>query len=149
MKVMLLSFLMSACSVALANDTPTETEPSAAQRMAAATSAIQAKSWALAITELKATVKVDPRNADAHNLLAYSYRKQSKPDLPMAFEHYRMALNLNPNHKGAHEYIGEAYLMDNKPAEAEKHLVELKRICGNTTCEEYVDLAQAIAKFKP
>ena len=149
MKVSLLSFLMFVCSLALADDTPTDTRPTAVQRMAAATSAIQAKSWALAITELKAAVKEDPRNADAHNLLAFSYRKQSKPDLPTAFEHYRMALKLNPNHKGAHEYIGEAYLMDNKPAEAEKHLVELKRICGNTTCEEYVDLSQAIDKYKP
>ena len=149
MRVMLLSFVMFACSVSLANDTPTETEPSAVQRMAAASNAIQAKNWALAITELKTTVKEDPRNADAHNLLAYSYRKQSNPDLPLAFEHYRMALKLNPNHKGAHEYIGEAYLMDNKPAEAEKHLAELKRICGNTTCEEYVDLAQAIDRYRP
>lgn len=149
MKVLLLSCLMFACTLALADGTPTETEPAAVQRMAAATNAIQAKSWALAITELKAAVKEDPRNADAHNLLAYSYRKQAKPDLPMAFEYYRTALKLNPNHKGAHEYIGEAYLMDNKPAEAEKHLAELKRICGNTSCEQYVDLAQAIAKYKP
>jgi hypothetical protein len=38
--------------------------------------------------------------------------------------------------------------MDKKPAEAEKHLAELQRICGNTTCEEYVDLAHAIAQYK-
>lgn len=149
MKVVLLSCLMFVCTVTLADGAPTETQPSALQRMATATSAIHGKNWPAAITELNGVVKEEPRNADAHNLLAYSYRKQDRPDLPRAFEHYRTALKLNPNHKGAHEYIGEAYLMDKKPAEAEKHLVELQRICGNKTCEEYRDLANALAKYKP
>jgi tetratricopeptide (TPR) repeat protein len=93
-------------------------------------------------------VKAEPRNADAHNLLGYSHRKQPRPDLAKAFEHYKLALQIDPQHKGAHEYIGEAYLMNNQPAEAEKHLADLARVCGNRTCEEYVDLAQAIAAFK-
>jgi hypothetical protein len=38
--------------------------------------------------------------------------------------------------------------MDKKPAEAEKHLASLEQICGNKTCEEYADLAGAIAKYK-
>jgi len=147
MKSLLICLLLG-CASAFAADTPTDPEPSAAQRMEAGRSAIQAKNWSAAITEFKAAVKEEPRNADAHNLLAYSLRKQAKPDLPKAFEHYRTALKLNPDHKGAHEYIGEAYLMDKKPAEAEKHLAELERICGNKTCEEYVDLAKAIAQYK-
>ena len=65
-----------------------------------------------------------------------------------AFEHYNIALKINPNHIGAHEYIGEAYLMDKKPVEAEKHLVSLEKICGNKTCEEFVDLQRAIAQYK-
>jgi Tfp pilus assembly protein PilF len=148
MKTLILSLLLLGPLGAYCDDTPTNNEPSAAARMATARTAIQAKNWPAAITELKAAVKDEPRNADAHNLLAYSFRKQAKPDLPQAFEHYRIALKLNPDHKGAHEYIGEAYLMDKKPAEAEKHLTELQRICGNTTCEEYVDLARAIAQYK-
>ena len=36
--------------------------------------------------------------------------------------------------------------MDNKPAEAEKHLVALQRICGH--CEEYEDLAKSIGSYK-
>jgi tetratricopeptide (TPR) repeat protein len=70
------------------------------------------------------------------------------PNLAKAFEHYRRALRLDPQHKGAHEYIGEAYLMDHKPTEAEKHLAELARLCGNQSCEEYVDLAEAIKTYK-
>lgn len=93
-------------------------------------------------------MREQPGNADAHNLLAYSYRKQATPNLPRAFEHYNIALKLNPNHKGAHEYIGEAYLMDKNPAKAEEHLAQLKTICGNATCEEYEDLVKAIAEYK-
>ena len=63
-----------------------------------------------------------------------------------AFEHYRRALAIDPRHRGAHEYIGEAYLMDNKPDMAQQHLASLEKICG-TTCEEYADLAKAIAAY--
>jgi Flp pilus assembly protein TadD len=114
----------------------------------AARAAIAAKDWPRAITELNAAVKLDPRNADAHNLLGYSHRKQARPDLAKAFEHYKLALQIDPGHKGAHEYIGEAYLMEQRPAEAEKHLAELARLCGSKTCEEYLDLDEAIKAYK-
>ncbi|MES2942477.1 MAG: tetratricopeptide repeat protein [Pseudomonadota bacterium] len=122
--------------------------PAKTDHMAAARAAIKAKDWKKSVAELTTAVKDQPNNADAHNLLAYSYRKQATPDLPKAFEHYEIALRINPKHKGAHEYIGEAYLMDKKPAKAEEHLAQLKTICGNTTCEEYEDLAKAIAEYK-
>ena len=32
-----------------------------------------------------------------------------------------------------------------QPQQAEQHLAELERICGNRSCEEYQDLAEAIA----
>lgn len=131
---------------------PASPAPAAApvqvDRLAVARDAIKAKDWKKSITELQAAVQEQPGNADAHNLLAYSYRKQATPDLPKAFEHYNMALKINPNHKGAHEYIGEAYLMDKKPAKAEEHLAKLKAICGGTACEEYEDLAKAITAYK-
>lgn len=122
--------------------------PAKVDRMLVAREAIKGKDWKKAIAELTLAVKDQPGNADAHNLLAYSYRKQATPDLKQAFEHYNAALKLNPRHKGAHEYIGEAYLMDKKPAKAEEHLAQLKTICGNTTCEEYADLAKSIADYK-
>ena len=65
-----------------------------------------------------------------------------------AYEHDNTALKLNPNHKGAHEYIGEAYLTDGKPAKAEEHLARLKTICGGSACEEYEDLAKSLAAYK-
>ena len=109
--------------------------------------AIAANDWPTAIMLLQKAVLQEPNNPDGFNLLAYSYRKQFKPDIEKAFENYHMALKLDPKHKGAHEYIGEAYLMDKKPAEAAKHLALLASICGNKTCEEYEDLAKAIAEY--
>ena len=117
-------------------------------RMGNARAAIAAKDWNKALSELSTAAREEPRNADVQTLLGYSYRKRTNPDLPKAFEHYGAALKLDPRHKGAHEYIGEAYLMDKKPAEAQKHLAELEKICGNKTCEEYADLAKSIAAYK-
>lgn len=140
---------ISAAMSALAADTGPATEaPSASERISLARDAIKAKNWKQALAELKLAARDEPRNADVHNLLGYSYRKQAQPDLPQAFVHYKRALELNPAHKGAHEYIGEAYLMDKKPQEAEKHLTTLEKLCGNKTCEEYADLAKALAEYK-
>lgn len=135
-------------AVAMAADTPGAQAPVAPDRMATARAAIKAKNWSNAIKELSAAVRAEQKNADAHNLLAYSHRKQAQPDLAKAFEHYKIALQLNPQHLGAHEYIGEAYLMDKKPHEAEKHLAILEKLCGNKTCEEYLDLAKAVADYR-
>lgn len=122
--------------------------PSSSERMANARKALAAHDYGKAVAELTTVVRSDPRNAEAHNLLGYSYRKSPAPDLKKAFEHYGTALRIDPRHKGAHEYIGEAYLADRKPAEAEKHLAELERICGNRSCDEYADLAKSIAAYK-
>lgn len=134
-----------ACSATLAHDsTPT---PSASDHLQSAQKAIQAKDWHRAQTELNAALRADPRNADIHNLLGYTARKSSPPQLPQAFAHYKTALEINPQHRGAHEYLGEAFLMDKQPAEAQKQLAALEKICG-TGCEEYADLAKAIADYK-
>jgi Tfp pilus assembly protein PilF len=118
------------------------------ERLSAARKAIDAKDWNRALNELSAAERDDPRNFDVQNLMGYSYRKRASPDLAKAFQHYNAALRIDPRNKGVHEYIGEAYLMDKKPAEAEKHLVELEKICGNRTCEEYADLSKSIAEYK-
>lgn len=129
-------------------DTPVFTPPTVGERLVLARQAIGEQQWKKALDQLNRAVRDEPRNADIHNLLGYSYRKQARPDLAKAFVHYNKAIEIDPRHKGAHEYIGEAYLMDNKPQEAEKHLATLQQICGNTSCEEYVDLAKAIADHK-
>jgi predicted Zn-dependent protease len=138
-----------ALPLARAADTPSPApvKASAADRLATARRAIEGKDWNVALRQLQSLERDEPRNADVHNLLGYTLRKKASPDLPQAIAHYKTALQIDPRHRGAHEYIGEAYLMDRKPAEAEKHLAELEKICGKA-CEEYQDLAKSIAGYK-
>ena len=107
--------------------------------------AIKVRDWQQAVNHLELAVKNEPTNADARNLLGYAYRNQRKFDL--AFREYGEALKLDPQHKGAHEYIGEAYVLTGNKAKAQEHLAALERICGKG-CEEYQDLSRAIAQAK-
>lgn len=141
-------WVLAVLSNAHSEDTPSNMGTGVPEQLVTARTAIAAKDWPRALAELKEALKLEPRNADVHNLLGYSHRKQARPDLAKAFEHYKLALQIDPGHKGAHEYIGEAYLMDRRPGEAEKHLAELARLCGNKTCEEYLDLDEAIKACK-
>jgi len=122
--------------------------PTVSERLESAHKAIKAKDYDRAMKELQAAVKDEPRNPDVHNLIGYTYRVRANPDLPKSFEHYNLALKYNPNHKGTMEYMGEAYLMDKKPEEAEKMLTRLETTCGNQTCAEYQELFKAIADYK-
>ncbi|MFL6691734.1 MAG: tetratricopeptide repeat protein [Ramlibacter sp.] len=148
------SLLLAACLAAAVPAWAVDTgeaprsAPVKVDHLASARAAIEAQSWSVALRELDVAARDEPRNADVQNLLGYTYRKRSSPDLPKAIAHYEAALRLQPTHRGAHEYIGEAYLMDNKPAEAEKHLAQLEQICGGTGCEEYQDLFKSIAAYK-
>jgi tetratricopeptide (TPR) repeat protein len=87
----------------------------------------------------------DPDSADLQNYLGYANRKQRQFDA--AFRHYKRALELDPRHRGAHEYIGEAYLETNDLAGAERHLAALRGICL-LPCEELTDLEKAVAQYK-
>ncbi len=103
---------------------------------------IETKDWQAAITSFSKVVVRDPSSADAHNFLGYANRNLGRMD--ESFKEYGIALKLDPNHKGAHEYIGVAYLKVNKLEKAKEHLASLEKICGKK-CEEYEDLAKAIS----
>jgi tetratricopeptide (TPR) repeat protein len=129
---------------------PSESERASAQapvepNYAAGKQALEAKDWKAAAAAFGKAVEKEPGNADAHNMLAYSYRKSGNLDL--AFKHYNEALRLDPNHRAAHEYIGEAYLMAGNLPKAEEHLGVLDRLCF-FGCEEYSDLKKAVAEYK-
>jgi len=107
--------------------------------------AVKAENWPQAIAHLESAAKKHPRSADVHNLLGYAHRKNG--NLERSFTHYQRALDLDPEHRGAHEYIGEAWLMRGDATKARSHLNELARIC-RSDCEEFRDLAKAIAEFE-
>jgi Flp pilus assembly protein TadD len=127
---------------------PGETDGAAATldpEYAAGKQAIEAKNWSAAIKSFSSAALRDTRNPDIQNYLGFAYRHAGQFDL--AFKHYARALQLNPRHRGAHEYVGEAYLMVNNLAKAEEHLAALQNICL-LPCEEYEDLKNAIAEYR-
>ena len=82
-----------------------------------------------------------------NNLYAYSIRKGANPDMSLVFKHYNEALRLDPKHRGAHEYIGEAYLMVGNLAKAKEHLGQLDKLCF-FPCSEFGELKKAIATYE-
>ena len=112
---------------------------------AAGKKAIEAKQWSVAIAALSSAALRDTRNADIQNYLGYAYRNAGQLDA--AFKHYERALTLSPRHRGAHEYVGEAYLIMNNIAKAEEHLATLQQICL-IPCEEFEELKEKIEAHK-
>ena len=55
------------------------------------------------------------------------------------------ALTVAPDFKQAREYLGEAYVQAKDLDKAKAELAEIEKLCGNQECEEYKDLAEAIA----
>lgn len=113
----------------------------------AAKAAIARQDWLGAQAGLKQALADKPNNANYHNLYAYSMRKGPNPDMEQVFKHYNEALRIDPRHKGAHEYIGEAYLQVGDLAKAKEHLAALNRICF-FGCEEYTDLKKDVAEYE-
>jgi Flp pilus assembly protein TadD len=145
--------LLAACLAALSAPVlaadmspPPSIEPAATpDPLAGPRRAIAAKEWPKALAELRA--KPAPADADWNNLMGYTLRKQAAPDLATAEKHYLEALRLNPNHRGANEYLGELYLMKKDLPAAQARLAALDRLCPSG-CEERTDLAQAIERFR-
>ena len=136
--------LFTAASV-WAADTPAP-EPKD-PKLEQARNAIGKQDWAGARNILREAVARNPQSADYHNLYAYSIRKGVNPAMDLVFRHYNEALRLDPKHRGAHEYIGEAYLMSGNVAKAKEHLAQLDRLC-TFGCEEYTKLKKDIAAYE-
>lgn len=117
-----------------------------ADRLSSARTLLDQQRWDDAVAELVPAERRDSKNADVQNLLGYAHRKAGR--LEQAFTHYRRALELDPSHRGAHEYIGEAWLAARQPDKAREHLATLKTLAG-VDSEEYRDLAKAIAAYMP
>src|SRR5262245_28878718 len=125
--------------VAFANDAPEPRVAPGDPDLATARARIAAKDWTGAADVMEKAIARNPRNADYHNLYAYAVRNGVNPNFDAVFKHYEEALRLDPKHRGAHEYIGEAYLLTGNLAKAKEHLAVLNKLCF-FSCEEYRDL---------
>ncbi|MFO1186501.1 MAG: hypothetical protein U1E87_03030 [Alphaproteobacteria bacterium] len=106
----------------------------------------------------KAAAK-SPKDADIYNQIGFCLRTIGKAaaeggDAATAqakysesFNAYRQALTLDPNHKGARDYVGELFLLMDRPADADAQLEQLKKLCPRG-CVERDTLQKAIDDYK-
>jgi tetratricopeptide (TPR) repeat protein len=109
--------------------------------------AIARLDWKQAQDITREALTKNPANADYHSLYAYSIRKGESPSMDEMFLHYNEALRIEPKHRNAHEYLGEAYLMVGNLDKANEHLRVLDQLCF-FPCDEYTMLKRAVAEYE-
>lgn len=141
-----LAMAMPGGAFAMGNDSSAPAaKPAADPTFGRAKAMIEAKDYRGALPLLQQVVAKEPKNADAYNLIGYATRKSGDPN--GSLQYYNYALTLDPKHLGAHEYIGEAYLMLDRPKEADQHLARLDALCV-FGCVEQRTLKAAVASYK-
>src|SRR6476619_3767644 len=106
---------------------------------------IKAKDFKAALAELTPMLTTY-QHADVYNLMGFCLRKTG--DYPQAYTFYRKALDFDPAHKGALEYLGELYVETGQVEKAKENVVRLKELCPSG-CEELADLEKALAAAVP
>ncbi|HEY8441638.1 MAG TPA: tetratricopeptide repeat protein [Xanthobacteraceae bacterium] len=101
---------------------------------------IKAQDYKAAIEELTPMLTSN-QHADVYNLMGFSLRKTG--DYKQAYTFYRKALDFDPEHKGALEYLGELYVETGQIDKAKENEARLKALCPSG-CEELADLQKAI-----
>ena len=120
--------------------TATESDYDVAKRL------LRHKQYAEAIPHLQFALADKPQDADILNDLGYAKRMVGNYDDALYYD--QRAITIEPGHKGAHENMGELYLLKNDLLSAQKELETLTTLCPSD-CDERTALAQAIANFKP
>jgi tetratricopeptide (TPR) repeat protein len=101
---------------------------------------IKAKDFKAALAELTPMLATY-QHADVYNLMGFSLRKTG--DYKQAYTFYRKALDFDPNHKGALEYLGELYVETGQMDKAKENVARLRELCPSG-CEELADLEKAV-----
>ncbi len=112
---------------------------------AAAVRSIKHKDFVRGLDLLTEVVARNPKDADAWNYTGFANRMIGR--FPEAFAAYQQALAINPNHLGAHEYLGELFVQTGDLAKAKAQLARLETLC-TADCRQYQELAAAIATGK-
>lgn len=118
--------------------------------LAAAATAVEEENWNEAVSLLTRVIERRPWDDDAFTLLGYAYRKLG--DYRQSLKHYHRALDLNPYHLGALEYLGEAYVETGDLERARELLNRIEATCRRTRgdeqwrdhCEEWRELAERL-----
>jgi Flp pilus assembly protein TadD len=99
------------------------------------------KDYGAALTELRDLAE-DVQQADVYNLLGFALRKTG--DFKTSLTYYTKALEMQPDHKAAREYLGELYVETGNIEKAKEQLAALAKLCPGG-CEEREDLQKAIS----
>ena len=83
-----------------------------------------------------------PLQADTLNYLGFTTRKLG--DYENGEKYYLLGLEINPNHVGINEYLGELYVVTNRLNLAKERLKILK----SCSCDEYTELKEIIEGTK-
>ena len=83
-----------------------------------------------------------PNKADTLNYLGFTTRKLG--DYENGEKYYLQGLEIEPNHIGINEYLGELYVATNRINLAKERL----KILENCNCEEYTQLKEIIEGTK-
>ena len=103
---------------------------------------LKSKDYKGALAELAPMLQTY-QHADVYNLIGFSLRKTG--DRKQAYTFYRKALDFDPQHKGALEYLGELYVETGRIDKARENVAQLKQLCP-VGCEELADLETTIAQ---
>lgn len=129
-------------SAAYADDRTGDSEINVNKTMDKARDLIAQGKLKKATEQLNKVVKREKFNADAWNLLGYSWRKLDKNKKSRYA--YAKALKADPKHKGALEYQGELFIKLGELDKAEANLEKLKALCPDG-CQELDNLKNALA----
>lgn len=133
------SFMMAPAMAAGTSD-GSSTEAATVSVYDEAKAMVDEGNFAAALPKLVNLTKMDAQNADAWNLLGFTYRKLGQLD--DSDKAYLTVLSINPDHLGALEYQGELFITTGKIDLAKANLAKLKALCG--TCEQADDLEKAL-----
>ena len=96
------------------------------------------KRYKKALDYLIKSNKAQPNQPDTLNYLGFATRKLG--DYEKGEEYYLLGLQIDPDHKGINEYLGELYVVTDRIDLAKERLSILK----NCNCEEYKELKEII-----
>lgn len=134
-KIVALAFaLLIGLVLAAGEETTSSNVPSVEENYESAVEHIKKKDYETGLEILLEIVEEDKENADIHSLIGFTSRKSG--DTEQAYAYYASALEIDPLHVGANEYLGELHVQVGDMDKAQAQLEILAGICETSMAME-------------